>query len=153
DASFLDSDLDGLVDSVEAAVGTDPFAADTDGDGLSDGEEVLAFESDPLGVDSDGDGLLDGDEVFVHGTSPILVDTDGGGAKDPIELTWGTDPVDAGDDGLFVVMDDFEGGALDASIWASQNLRVSYDGEFPDHGAYSLRIGTEGLATTQVVDT
>lgn len=37
--------------------------ADSDGDGLSNGDEVTTYSSSPLNPDSDGDGLGDGDEV------------------------------------------------------------------------------------------
>lgn len=37
-----DSDSDGLKDSVETLIGTDPQNSDTDGDGVSDGAEVTA---------------------------------------------------------------------------------------------------------------
>jgi hypothetical protein len=37
--------------------------ADTDGDGLSDFEEIFVYHTDPLDRDTDGDGLLDGWEV------------------------------------------------------------------------------------------
>ena len=39
-ASGTDTDKDGLVDTLEVALGTDPAAADTDADGYKDGEEV-----------------------------------------------------------------------------------------------------------------
>jgi hypothetical protein len=42
-----DDDDDGLPDTVEAGIGTDPLVADTDGDGFDDGEEVAAG-TDPL---------------------------------------------------------------------------------------------------------
>jgi hypothetical protein len=58
-----DSDDDGLSNKEEKELGTDPKVADSDGDGLSDGDEVLTFGSDPLSVDSDGDGCEDGREV------------------------------------------------------------------------------------------
>ena len=48
--------------------GTGP-ATDTDGDGLTDAEE-LALGSDPLDADSDGDGVDDGTEVAA-GTDPL----------------------------------------------------------------------------------
>jgi hypothetical protein len=43
----VDSDGDGLTDAQEILIGTDPFNPDTDGDGFSDGVEV-ASGSDPL---------------------------------------------------------------------------------------------------------
>lgn len=42
-----DTDLDGLPDSQEVVLGTDPLDADTDNDGYGDGEE-LALQTDPL---------------------------------------------------------------------------------------------------------
>jgi hypothetical protein len=68
DCSDVDSDGDGLTDAEELELGTDPEVADTDGDGLSDGVEVagpgLCVDgTNPLVPDSDGDGLTDGQEV------------------------------------------------------------------------------------------
>lgn len=37
--------------------------ADTDGDGISDGDEIDTYQTNPLNQDTDGDGLDDGDEV------------------------------------------------------------------------------------------
>ena len=59
----LDSDHDGLTDTEEAALGTDPNNSDTDQDGLTDREEVKVYNTDPLKADTDGDGYKDGDEV------------------------------------------------------------------------------------------
>ncbi len=38
-------------------------AADSDGDGLSNYDEITLYHTDPLNPDSDGDGILDSDEV------------------------------------------------------------------------------------------
>ena len=55
-----DSDADGLLDIYEALVTlTDPFLADTDLDGLDDGEEI-SLGTDPNLRDTDGDGMPDG---------------------------------------------------------------------------------------------
>jgi hypothetical protein len=43
-----DMDGDALLDVEEAAIGTDALNPDTDGDGFSDGEEVLQMGTDPL---------------------------------------------------------------------------------------------------------
>jgi hypothetical protein len=58
-----DSDSDGLANETEAYLGTDPGNPDTDGDGLSDGDEFLVYRTLPLHFDTDGDGVSDGDEV------------------------------------------------------------------------------------------
>jgi thiol-disulfide isomerase/thioredoxin len=58
-----DKDEDGLTKSEELELGTDPELADTDGDGLSDGDEHLIHGTDPLQADTDGDGFDDGDEI------------------------------------------------------------------------------------------
>ncbi|MGY5853186.1 MAG: hypothetical protein RTU92_06435 [Candidatus Thorarchaeota archaeon] len=42
---------------------------DSDGDGLSDGDEVHVYGTDPTSTDSDGDGLSDYDEI-IHGGDP-----------------------------------------------------------------------------------
>lgn len=65
-----DQDGDGLSTEQETTLGTDPTIADTDGDGLFDGEESTAYQSDPLKSDTDGDTYSDGDEVR-NGYSPI----------------------------------------------------------------------------------
>lgn len=44
-ALYKDSDLDGLVDSLELAMGTSPYAVDTDGDGKSDVTEYASPDS------------------------------------------------------------------------------------------------------------
>lgn len=55
DDNLVDTDGDGLSDLNEIRLGTDPEDSDTDGDGLSDGQEVLDLGTDPLLKDTDGD--------------------------------------------------------------------------------------------------
>jgi outer membrane protein OmpA-like peptidoglycan-associated protein len=98
-----DADKDGLLKSVEKQLGTNPNKADTDGDGLSDGDEVNKYHTNPLKVDSDNDNLSDKDEIMVYKTDPNKADTDGDGLLDGDEvLKYGTDPlkVDTDGDGL-----------------------------------------------------
>jgi len=90
-----DNDEDGLNNASEVEAGSNPLEFDSDGDGLSDGEEVLVYGSDPLATDSDGDGLSDGDEVLDYGTDPLLADSDGDGDGDAFELEMGSDPSSA----------------------------------------------------------
>lgn len=75
-----DSDADGLTDTAEAALKTDPNNADTDDDGALDGEEVHA-KTDPRAWDTDKDGVEDGRE-FHNGTNPRNRDSNGDGIGD-----------------------------------------------------------------------
>ena len=77
-----DWDGDGRLDHYPS-----PYMWDTDGDGLSDGEEVLIYGTNPLMADTDGDGLTDYEEVRIYGTNPLMADTDGDGLSDYIEVT------------------------------------------------------------------
>ncbi len=101
DPRALDSDGDGLTDWEEVNVyHTDPNNPDTDGDGLLDGEEVKVYKTNPLDPDTDHDGLSDGDEVRRHKTDPNNPDTDGDGLLDGDEVkTYGTDPLNPDTDG------------------------------------------------------
>ncbi len=102
-SSDSDSDEDGLLDSEEERLGTNPDNPDSDGDGLKDGEEVNSYKTNPLKVDTDGDGLGDGQEVKSVKSDPTRRDTDGDGLSDGDEVnTHKTDPliVDTDKDGL-----------------------------------------------------
>ncbi len=96
-----DSDGDGLTDGDEALkYHTDPMKGDTDGDGLSDYDEIVKYHTDPLKVDSDGDGLTDYDEITKYHTDPLKTDSDGDGLSDFDEVTkYHTDPLKADSDG------------------------------------------------------
>ena len=69
-----DSDRDGISDAMERATGTDPLVADTDGDGVADGQEdknrngrIDAGESDPRRA-----GLFPG--TYPHLPEPMAFD-------------------------------------------------------------------------------
>ncbi|HOE67537.1 MAG TPA: CocE/NonD family hydrolase [Candidatus Hydrogenedentes bacterium] len=47
-----DTDYDGIQDDEEVRLGTDPHQADSDKDGLIDGDEVLIFKTDPMKPDN-----------------------------------------------------------------------------------------------------
>jgi hypothetical protein len=61
----IDKDRDGLCDRVELAFGTNLTASDSDGDGLTDGDELRGLRakafvpSDPLAMDTNQDGIGD----------------------------------------------------------------------------------------------
>jgi hypothetical protein len=58
-----DSDGDGLTDSSETTIGTNPNDADSDDDGVNDGAEVGSNPATP--IDTDGDGVVDALESDV----------------------------------------------------------------------------------------
>ncbi len=71
-----DSDSDGLSDTEEAVLGTNPTVADSDGDGTNDGAEVTAGGGSVASpTDTDGDGTIDALESST-------TDTDGDGTPD-----------------------------------------------------------------------
>ncbi len=63
DNDVIDVDRDGLDKETEAVYNTSDTLPDTDGDGLSDLEEVLAWLTDPTDTDSDDNGINDAADV------------------------------------------------------------------------------------------
>ena len=89
-----DEEPDGLLNSEEIALGTDPTKADTDGDGIDDADERASNpQTEPTIADTDCDGLNDGDEIAL-GSSPTMYDSDGDGFNDRLESDYGFDPND-----------------------------------------------------------
>src|SRR5205823_5114250 len=95
-----DSDGDGMPDDYELAKGFDPnnpadAQMDADGDGLKNIDE-FRLGTNPRVADTDGDGILDGEEVVFGAdgyiTNPLLADTDGDGINDGLEIRTGSDP-------------------------------------------------------------
>ncbi len=84
-----DRDGDELNSWEEKYYRADPHNPDSDGDGLTDGQEVLSLKTDPLLRDTDGDGLIDGIEdrnrngrVDTGETDPLNPDSDRDGLCD-----------------------------------------------------------------------
>ncbi|MEP0862861.1 MAG: OmpA family protein [Ignavibacterium sp.] len=98
-----DRDNDGLTKCEEQELGTDIKNPDSDGDKISDGDEVKIYKTNPLSVDSDNEGLNDYDEIFVYKTNPVSTDTDLDQIDDRTEIfVYKTDPLksDSDSDGL-----------------------------------------------------
>ena len=106
-----DTDTDGLPDSVEKQIKTDPKKKDTDGDGLTDYQEHCLTGTDPLvrdskqkgvydtKVDLDNDGLSNETEIRLK-TDPKDPDTDHDGLSDGDEVNiYHTDPLKPDTDG------------------------------------------------------
>ena len=86
DPFVADTDGDGLSDFTERELSTDPRNVDTDEDGLGDNPEFNVYFSSPVDQDTDEDQLDDLLEVTFYKTSPILADTDGDGLDDDREI-------------------------------------------------------------------
>ncbi len=97
---YADDDKDGLTNKEEKSFGSNPEIADTDGDGLLDGEEVNTYKTNLLEPDTDKDALKDGEEALTYKTDPNKADSDGDMLKDNEEvLTYKTDPLKSDTDG------------------------------------------------------
>ncbi len=93
-----DTDGDGLTDGDEITLyNTSPYLVDSDGDGLTDYDEVVTYHTNPNMTDSDGDTLSDYDEIITHHTNPNIADSDGDGYSDAQEIAEGSDPNDLND--------------------------------------------------------
>ena len=147
DIEYDDTDKDGVPDVYERLYGTNPNNPDTDGDGLTDYEEIYILGTDPLKKDTDGNGINDGDEDFdgdgltnlqelrIYKTDPWNPDTDGDGLLDGDEVkgikgkdgvVYKTDPLKADTDGDGVP----DGDELALGL---NPLKKSTDGVRPDN--------------------
>lgn len=148
EALFAHFDVDGdqLLPQFEERAGTDPDAADTDGDGLSDGDEIHLTGTDPTVADTgdtgtsdglkdpDGDGLTNVEEIEAR-TSPLRTDTDEDTLDDRHELQVSdTDPLRADTD---------SDGLSDAS-----ELRLGTDPRNPDTDGDGIVDGLETYTST-----
>lgn len=70
---------------------------DSDGDGLSDYDEIYNYFTDIFSPDSDNDNLTDYEEVFVTNTDPLSPDSDGDGYLDGQEIMSCYNPLGDGD--------------------------------------------------------
>jgi hypothetical protein len=73
-ATETDLDADNYADALEGELGLDPTNADTDADGVADGDELNLYGTEPTLADTDGDGILDGEELFGIFTDPLVWD-------------------------------------------------------------------------------
>lgn len=114
----LDNDNDGLTNLQEYQHQSAPNNADTDGDGLNDGDEVLVYQTNPGNADSDSDGLNDYIEIHTHHTNPNSADTDSDGMPDGWEIGYGLNPL-------------VDNAADDPDLDGRNNLKEYQDGTDP----------------------
>ena len=95
--STTDTDGDGIPDDVEVSRGMDPrnrvdALEDFDRDNLTNLDEYLTG-TDLRNADTDADGLLDGNEVRTHHTNPLIADSDGDLIPDGVEIRTNSNPL------------------------------------------------------------
>ena len=71
-ATAADLDADNYADELEGNLGLDPTNADTDADGVADGDELNLYGTEPTAFDTDGNGVSDGEELFGINTDPLI---------------------------------------------------------------------------------
>ena len=157
----LDDDNDGLLDTEEDALGTDPTNPDSDGDGFCDGpSDVYADDGtlvcrgpdpEPLDsavpLDTDGDMFPDEDPDGEGGLEADT-DDDGDGFSDELENNCGSDSLDANDapadldgDTICDMLDaDIDGDGLNNTVETNTGIYISSE----DSGSDPLNPDTDG---------
>ena len=144
DAVQQDIDGDGAYNIEELQHGSNPFAYDTDGDGIRDGDEIQLTSGlfSPLLWDSNGDGVSDHDAfynffgvTYPGGQLPSFPgasysDADGDGTKNPFD-PYPTDPLnnDSDSDGLD---DSYDPALGDSNNWSTVNSNSWYGNALGD---------------------
>lgn len=159
---LADTDGDGLPDSIEEYLGSDVNNTDTDGDGLGDYYEVFGTYTDPTMADTDENGVNDGDEDFdedgltnleeyLNNTYPYIADSDNDGLSDGDEVNkYGTDPLNADTDG-----DELEDG--DEIILGTNPLKQDtndngiIDSKEKFQQTFTHKVKNEDCAVTEVI--
>ena len=148
-----DSDGNGIQDWMEPRLAQ---GIDTDGDGIPDYAEIMLHGTDPLDADSDGDGLIDGDELAA-GTDLLDGDSDGDGVLDGVEVhELLTDPLVAEFDGTVSVVATVSGSQTNNAVgtWEAEGTSivakrrrgfVEYTVNFPAQDCYGLSINAAHL--------
>jgi len=129
-----DDDNDGLTDTEEGAIGTDPLDADSDDDGMTDYDEVFfntvagyqfGEDPDPSVPDTDGDGVNDGSDpiplLFNHADGDIVTNAsvDSGDLLVTLQIVIG---LRASDDHALSHVDLYPSDAPDGAITLSDYL-------------------------------
>ncbi len=91
--------------------------------------------------DTDGDGLSDYDEVKIHHTNPTLADSDGDSLDDSTEITNGTEPNNPDSDGDGIPDGFTEDEWLDHPLWGTpqnSNFAITFSGNIDSKTIFLL---------------
>jgi hypothetical protein len=145
--NVVDGDSDGLDKDTEQVYGTDDTLSDTDRDGLTDIEEVLAWSTDPTKKSTNGNGVSDVRYVidtFLSGDQ--LVDV-----PEVYQYPGGLIFRDAGDGKYYMSYVDhqiyFLGNSLSSNVFTSNNFSPRFVGVSSPFVPYTNRSGWYVLAS------
>ncbi len=152
------TNINGRADWVDAILAE---GRDTDGDGLSDLDELDIYGASPLAFDTDGDTLGDGEEILLFNTDPLDPETLGPGRPDafPVHVLPGTATVER-IDGSWpwweqgdAIVNKWRNAPVSYELVATNagmhriGLRVSnWESEVPDDWAFQIRVSVNGFA-------
>jgi len=152
--ALTDLDSDGVSNLSEYQHQSNPQVVDTDGDGLTDLQEIVTYNTDPAKADTDGEGLSDQAEVVTYHTDPRDTDTDNDGFSDFVEVTYGGDPNDPSGvpNPLMSYSQTFEG-TPNLAAWYTPSGSASWatDASIAHAGAASFKSGSIGAGQSSSV--
>ena len=155
---YEDNDADGLDAAQEIQFGTLDTNADTDGDGMTDFNEVLVEGTDPTDADTDRDGFDDAYELYGIGSSPFVPMWKEGGMPGVLQVErwfgiegftipslaadWRYGAV--ADDCLLVSSTEYAPENMDAAEWYGIRMRGTL--KAPVDGSYTFQLTADDCA-------
>ena len=138
-ADWGHNDPDMLPNWLEDYYGTDRYNPDSDGDGLTDRDEIYTTGTDPTVYDTDGNGTGDGEQWWAEQYPDTTDTTDSYDTSDSTDSNNTTDTSDSTDSSSTTETDadgDLLGESLEASIGTS-DYQADSDGDgFSDYAEY-----------------
>jgi alpha-tubulin suppressor-like RCC1 family protein len=147
-----DSDGDGLKNSQEQLAGTDPFKVDTDGDKLSDADEINKTLTDPKNVNSNS-ALTPNVNESTNTINDNLEDLDGDTYNNEVEIAGGSDPASANSIPVTVLQDEdipsllVSCVAIIAGSPTSCQFALPAGKALPNTGGFLLTVGNVPIAS------
>jgi gliding motility-associated-like protein len=146
DITDTDDDNDGVNDSDETLIGTDPLDSDSDNDGLNDGIEDYDGDGINNDLESDDNGTFPTDNAPFDGNPDIIYFK-----ISNINIPEGFSPDGNGDNDFFVIenLDQFPGSSIKifnrwgTEVYSNENYDNTWDGTSTN----SMNVGGDKLPT------